>query len=267
MEEERRDDSAPESKTSAQLIEEARNAFGVDSPSGEEASVDLMERARDWLTTNQETDDASPTVPVVISEPDIEEEVRRLIQPPTRPQSARPRRVTGPIPVPPPTSDRPARQRRRILGLAAVIGVVALLANVSALLIGSESDGVSTPSPVVTESEGSISSAVDPCSGADVSGDLLSVISYVDGSDASIVDVEIIGQELIGSDGSTYYLEILGSTSGDPDQSEFTFDSDYMVMTRDDGVEIVDVATFTIEFDGPYATDWSYTTAGATCGA
>lgn len=272
MEEERRDDTVPKPKTSAQLIAEARNAFGVDSPSGVEASSDLMDKARDWLASDQTTEGPDPMVPALAVEPEIEEEVRRLFEkPPPRPSSARPRRVTRPIPATPPDTGRPTRRRRRVLGLAVVVGVVALLGNVSALFLSSESDSdpvpTPTPTPVVTVSEGSISSAFDPCSGTTVAGDLEAEITYLEDSDAAFVDVEIIGQELIGSDGSTYYLELVGSTTGDRGQNEFVFESDFMVMTRDDGVEIIDTATFTIEFDGPNATDWSYTSVGADCQA
>ena len=166
-----------------------------------------------------------------------------------------------------PDTGRPTRQRRRILGLAAVIGVIALLSNVTALLISSESDDTFVSEPTVTESDGSITSALDPCSGATISGDLLAVFSYSNDAETAFLDVDIIGNGLVGSDGSTYSLQIFGTTTGDTDQREFTFESEYMEMIRDDGLVIVDTATLTIEVEGRDVTDWSYSSEGPDCEA
>jgi hypothetical protein len=268
MPEEPRDET-PKPKTSAELIAEARSAFGTDSPSVEEASEDLMDRARGWLEGNAAADPEPMALPALVLEPEIDEEIGKLFEPPpSRPVGRRPRAATRRIPAPIPDSGRPTRRRRRVLGLAATIGVIALLSNVTALVINSESDsGPELLDSTVTVSEGSISSAVDPCSGATIAGDLVAVITYSDDRERSLVEVTITGSQLLGSDGSTYSLTVNGASYGDPGQAEFVFESDVMEMVRDDGLVITDFATLTIEMDGRDATNWSYSSEGANCEA
>lgn len=274
-----RSEDETQPKSSAELIREARESLvgsgpgsapGSGSNSGTtNASSHLMAGAREWLAS-ADSDEMPASLPVVREGPsatDVEFDPA-FATPPSRPVP-RPsrvpawRRTPGPISQP-----NAAGQRRRILGFAAVIGSVALLANVTALFSSQDDDPVTVtnaPASVVYESTGSIASASDPCSGATISGDLATTITYSPNSGYSEIEIEILGAELAGSDGSTYQLAVYGDTIGDPNADVFEFESTYMTMTRDDGLLIEDVATITVEVAGGEPFNWSYTTAGADC--
>ena len=119
--------------------------------------------------------------------------------------------------------------------------------------------------PAVEFSEGSITSATDPCTGATVAGGLEAVITYLPDPDVPEVEVEIIGRSLQGSDGTSYTLEVYGAAEGSPGQQTFEVATDWMVLSREDGVDFFDSAVITIEIVDGRPGSWSYTSAGADC--
>jgi len=261
----RGDDSPP--KSSADLIREARDSLSRTDAAGSEASQDLMESARDWLGSNdpgQDTalPDDTATAP---SELEARHEIEARFEPPTsQPRPSRSRPPSAPLPPGPIATGRPGGPRRAILTLAiaAAVGLVAVVGVIAGLVAPVDSDRVISRS---IDSEGSISSASDPCTDAIIGGDLAATITYYRDSDSSRVDVWITGARLEGSDGSVYTLQIVGGASGNPDQETFVFDSELMVMSRADGVDFFDTATFTVTIVDDEPDDWSYTSAGAAC--
>jgi len=262
------DESRP--KSSAELIREARESLRASGPGSQpgsdpgsdRASSDLLAGAREWLvsTASDEMQAPSPVVREGPSATDIEFEP--AFDPPPSRQPVR-RRIPGPIP-----QSNPAGRRRRVLGLAAVIGSIALLANVTALFSSQDGDSVTVtnvPASVAYESTGSITSASDPCSGATIGGDLATTITVTAGTDFSEIEIFVFGAELAGSDGSTYQLAMYGSAVGSPDVDIVEFESNSMTMTRDDGLVIEDTAYVTVELVGGEPFNWSYTTEGAEC--
>ena len=285
----RKDD--PAAMSSADMIRRARDGFEADRPSGDEASAELMAEARVWLERNQPdavtagamtgTELAVPEVPE-ISMPDdeaIEREVARTLEsgmqapPARRPSPRRPAPFPAPLPEDPADTGRPTRSRNRVIGLAIAIGLAALAANVAGVFFEqvTDDDGqrpattVQLVVPVIEFTEGSITSASDPCSGATVSGDLEAITTYLPDPVAPEVEFELLGTDLRGSDGTSYTLELRGATKGEAGQQTFVFDSDWMVLSREDGIDFIDSATVTVEIvDGRPAT-WSYSSVGAEC--
>ncbi len=257
-----------------------------------------MEQARAWLQRNQIDPASMPEAPEVptmataeMSEHDeaaIEAAVARTLEAEmaSRP-SRRPARYRAEEPVPDvapdpfstrvPDPDRPARQRNRIAGLALGIGVAVLLANLAGVLFNEVAEDdtprptLTTPTtspiiaPVVEFSEGSISSAEDPCTGVGVSGDLEAIVTYLPDPEAPEVSIEIMGPALRGTDGTDYFLEVSGSTTGSPGQETFVFETTRMVLVREDGVEFFDRATVTVEIVDGRPGSWSYSSEGADC--
>ena len=260
-------------KSSAELVREAREAFSGTGDEGSEASHHLLEGARDWLGSIDQYEAAAPHPrPEPADSPlasDTQAEFEAMLEPPpSRPRPSRPRPRTAPLP---PRPGVPAKKRRTVVALALGIGAIALLSNVAGLLVSEDSDqdGNTPEEEQILEtssfSEGSISSASDPCSGATIGGDLEAVITYYADTTTAKVAVTITGSRLEGSDGSIYTVEIFGQGIGTPGQETFVFDSERMVMSRDDGVEFSDTATFTIEIVDGEPDNWSYTTSGAVC--
>jgi len=261
----RGDDSPP--KSSADLIREAREALSRTEAAGSEASQDLMESARDWLGSNDPSQDT--VSPDETATPPSEFEARHEIEvifesPSSQPRPRRSRPPSASFPPGPVSTGRPGGPRRTILtfAIAAAVGLVAVVGVIAGLVAPVDSDRVINTS---VESEGSISSASDPCTGATIAGDLDATITYYRDSGTSRIDIFITGARLEGSDGSIYTLQIVGGSSGTPDQETFVFDSELMVMTGDDDVEFLDTATFTVTIVDDEPDNWSYTSAGAAC--
>jgi hypothetical protein len=288
MTDERSGGRAP--KSSDDLIQEAHRANARRNPRTG-ASEDLLGEARSWLGDGERDTPmpdtlapAAATVAVEIDEDAIEAEVARTLregvsarptdrptaQPPVRPSR---RRARFPMPTRPEDPERPRRSRNRVISLAVGIGLAALLAKVAGILFAESQDDEPVPIPttapvelpIVEFSEGEITSASDPCTGATVAGDLEATITYLPDPFAPEIDIEIIGNDLRAIDGTSYTLEVRGSAVGDAGQGTFTFETDRMVMTREDGVDFLDQATVTIEIIDGRPDTWSYSSVGAEC--
>jgi hypothetical protein len=257
-------------KSSAELIREARESLRGKAAGGPQASEDLMESARDWLgstdpgagyeTAMEPVDDAvsSPSAARAEAEAESMFEPRPTATAPTRyrPQQA---------PMPPGPFGDGGRQARTVLVMVVLAGLVALGGVAVSLLAAGSGETDTVPFEVTVSSTGSITSASDPCSGAEISGDLEAVITYWNDAEAPRVTIDIIGPRLSGSDGATYALVLTGSSTGSPGQQEFAFESESMTMTRSDGVVIEDAATITIEIVDGRPDGWSYTSSGGAC--
>ncbi len=265
----RDEEAAP--KSSADLIRQAREALGGNTADEVRASEDLMESARDWLGSGApatgyemppEPGDGPPDPTAAgRDEPTVE----ATFEP--QPWSPAPSRRRAPASLPPVPAgyQDSGRQTRLALWFAVVVGLVALGGVAAALLVASNQDVPATVSPVTVSSTGSITSGSDPCTGATISGDLQTVITYWPDPEAPQVMIDIVGSSLSGSDGTGYVLIVAGSMEGAAGQETFVFPSDSMTMTRSDGVVIEDEATITITIVDGNPDDWSYSSTGGEC--
>jgi len=272
-------DETPEPKSSADMIREAREAVGGTRDPDSSASDDLL---RDYQTEVEDytpiADTPQADTPTATDESARFEDVDLFFGAPRSRRSRRTRPATqtqAPSPggVPLPKIGR--RSRATWLIGFAVLGV-AVFANMLTVFVddGTEADVTVVDAPATTatgpdhettvRSDGTMTGE-DPCTGTAIEGDILAAIHYRETASTATVTVTIVATGLEGADGSRYDLEVIGSGGGTPGQRTFTFDSDSMTMTRDDGREFTDQATLTIEVVDGEPTEWSYATVGSTC--
>jgi len=255
----RKGDARP--KSSAELIREANEDIRGTGPDRSRASDTQLEESGDWLEADgpesSEGPSSMPRADTATATGAGRES--RFETPPDSPRSVpRSDRATAAPPTGPIGATGDAR---RMIGLILAILVAAGVAFVGvAVFAVSEDTG-----PVIATSAGFIASASDPCSDATISGDLEAVITYWPDSETPKIQFQVIGRQLVGSDGSTYVLELTATTTGTPGQQVFEFGSDRMVTTRSDGVAITDSAIITIEIVDGLPDDWSYESTGGAC--
>ncbi|MCB2222792.1 MAG: hypothetical protein KQH83_01355 [Actinobacteria bacterium] len=284
-----RDDTAPpEPKSSADLIREARAAAAGGDPEAT-ASEALMDEARSWLEAEVLADAAGEAAMQAVTAEEIDAEYRAdevVFQPPPRPSRPagappaprpvpqqptrpQPRPQRTPRPTAPPDPERAARSRRRIGSIAGALIAVAVAGNLVSLVASRVADD--TPDAPAVEvvpagyvSTGVLTSGTDPCTGAELSGDLTLQVTHWPYEDAPEVDTLLTGT-LRSTDGHTYTLEGFGSATGGPGQTTFAVTTDYLTTVRDDGTTFEEQADLTLTLEGGEITYWEYQSEGAAC--